>query len=134
MAKKKPKIGSLKTKAWKLFSEIIRRKGADENGNTKCVTCGKVDHWKRMQAGHFIAGRTNSILFEESGVHVQCYRCNVGLSGNVVEYYEFMLKKYGKEEVARLKDLRSQIRKISIPEYEEIIQTYKKRLEELEVA
>ncbi|MBC96396.1 MAG: hypothetical protein CME63_01495 [Halobacteriovoraceae bacterium] len=128
MAKKKPKLGSLKTKAWKLLSEIIRREAADENGICECVTCHKREHWKRMQAGHFVPGRTNSILFEEIGIHVQCVKCNVMLSGNLIPYYEFMEEKYGRHVIAHLKELRGQTRKISVPEYQAMIEEYKERI------
>lgn len=45
---------------------------ADKNGMVKCTTCDAVKHYKSMQAGHFLAGRGNSILFENNNVHPQC--------------------------------------------------------------
>lgn len=123
-------IKSLKAKAWKLFSEYIRRKDADANGIAKCVTCGHEEHWKQMQAGHFIPGRCNSILFEESGVHVQCARCNYN-EGNGPEYYPFMLKTYGQAEIDRLRALRHKTVKLSIGFYESFIGELKQKLAEL---
>lgn len=121
-------LKTLKTKAWKLFSEYIRRKYADDSGYVACVTCGSVAHWKQMQAGHFIPGRCNSILFEENGVHPQCRRCNYN-EGNGPEYYIFMEKTYGKDEIDRLRALRHQTVKLSPAFYEQLILDLKGKLE-----
>ncbi len=75
---------------------------ADEYGECVCVTCGKRDHYKQMQAGHFIAGRTNSILFREDNVHVQCIRCNNYLGGNQEAYAAYMLRTYGQAKIDEL--------------------------------
>lgn len=123
---KKPNLKKLREKAWKAFSIYIRRKYADRNGNCKCVTCDTVKHWKEMQAGHFIDGRTNSILFDERGVFPQCYRCNCMLSGNKVEYFRFMQNYYGDEVIDELRALRLQAKKYSVSELEEIINHYQK--------
>lgn len=130
MPKKKSKK-TLKAKAWKLFSEWIRRKDADEFGYTNCVTCGVRKHYKELQAGHFIPGRSNSILFEESGVHPQCRRCNYN-EGNGPEYYPFMLNKYGQEEIDRLRSLRHQTIKRSEQWYLDLIEELKEKLRSLE--
>ena len=88
--------GELKKLAWSTFSEYIRRRAADWKGSVICVTCGKQAHWKDgMQAGHFIPGRNNSILFDERGVHVQCVGCNYFGKGAHTAYRKFMEKKYG---------------------------------------
>lgn len=131
MSQKKTKsIKTLKAKAWKLFSEYIRRKYADENGMVKCCTCDHFAHWKQMQAGHFIPGRCNSILFEENGVHPQCRKCNYN-EGNGPEYYVFMLNKYGQEEIDRLRNLRHQAVKLDLGFYESFIPELKQKLKEL---
>ena len=44
---------NIKSLADKLFSEIIRRTGSDENGYNQCYTCRQTHHWKDLQAGHF---------------------------------------------------------------------------------
>jgi len=49
----------------------------------------------KLQAGHFMPGRTDNILFEEEAVHAQCYRCNVTMSGMWPAYYTAMEEKYG---------------------------------------
>jgi len=60
-----------KKKAWIQFSRYIRLKYA-KNGFVKCYTCSTVKHWKEMQAGHGIGGRSNAVLFNEDIVRPQC--------------------------------------------------------------
>jgi hypothetical protein len=82
-----------KQAAWDAFSKYIR------NRDKKCVTCPRGE---AQQAGHFIDGRHNAVLFSERGVHGQCYHCNVGLKGNKLEYWLFMEKTYGRKVIDEL--------------------------------
>ena len=101
---------------WKIFSMFIRMRdcfaatGTLDNGF--CCTCGRPKTYKTLQAGHFIPGREDSILFEPTCVHAQCYRCNVKRSGEWVKYYRFMQKKYGQTVIDRLMELSEQTRVI----------------------
>ena len=55
------------------------------------MTCGKLYPFSKLQAGHFIPGRTDAILFDVRQVHAQCYRCNTKLQGMWHKYFLFML-------------------------------------------
>ena len=37
----------------KVFSQWVRMRTADHRGFVECYTCGKVAHWKTVDAGHF---------------------------------------------------------------------------------
>jgi len=88
----------LKKKAWDAFSKFIRQRDADENGNCKCCTCEKVQHWKLMQAGHFKSRIYENTLFDETNNHAQCAGCNMPPNnGKPLEYVQFLNKKYGYE-------------------------------------
>ena len=117
---------------WKIFSQYIRLRdcikslGAVDRG--KCVTCGRIYPFKKLQAGHFVPGRTRAVLFDErcvhaqcflcnmkpdhtdvvlfddSDTHAQCYRCNHKLSGAWPAYYRFMQQEYGQAVVEELID------------------------------
>lgn len=119
------KLSSLKNKAWKLFSEWTRRKWADAQGFVACITCQKMFHWKALQAGHFIAGRGNSILFDERGTNPQCYGCNCHKHGDWPNYMAFMEKKYGQVVIEELKKLSLAPRKFTPDELQEKIAKYK---------
>lgn len=131
--KKLPSISTLKKKAWKLFSEWIRRKDADNEGVVSCVTCSWRGPWKESQAGHFIDGRNNTVLFDERLVHVQDARCNVFLKGNKVAYTAFMMRKFGYTvtQIEEFNNLRHKTRQMKRCDYEALITDYTMKLEEL---
>lgn len=104
---------------------------ADGFGRVKCCTCPDVKHWKEMQAGHFIPGRCNSILFDERGCHAQCRRCNYN-EGNGPEYTPFMIERYGQDVVDELRNLRHKTVKFTHGDYVEKHEKYKKLAGELE--
>jgi len=79
------------------FSKYIRLRDADENGICKCISCGKPDHWKNMDAGHFVNRKHLSLRWGIRNVHAQCKSCNRFDEGNIVGYTKAMIKKYGTE-------------------------------------
>ena len=83
---KKPSRKTLVNKADKVFSEYIRRRYADDNGVTECFTCGKKDHWKKLQCGHFQSRKHYATRWNEDNCQVQCAGCNVFRYG---EQYTF---------------------------------------------
>lgn len=129
--KKKPSLKSLKNKAWKTFSEWVRRRDADEGGTVHCVTCRKPLFWKEAHAGHFISGRTNAVLFHPDIVNPQCEVCNIWRGGNYVAYTLYMLDKYGREKVEEFEALRRQVKKLTRSDLEDLINEYKQKLEGL---
>lgn len=97
--KKSKTISKLKKEVWKWFSLFIRLRGADKNKYNICCTCGKKKYYKELQAGHFLSGRHNVVLFHEDLTNPQCYSCNFFLGGNPRAYDAFMRKKYGDVKV-----------------------------------
>jgi hypothetical protein len=126
-------LKTLKNRAWKLMSEWVRRRDADEGGTTRCVTCRAPIFWKEAQAGHFVGGRTNAVLFHPDLVHVQCVACNVFRGGNYAAYTLFMLDLYGREKVEEFLSLKHKTVKLTRTDLEEIIEKYKTKLKELEL-
>ena len=79
---KRKSLRTLKKKAWELLSKAIRLERREGPGLlVECVSCQRKMPWKQIQAGHFIDGRFNSILFDELGIHPQCGLCNVVYNG-----------------------------------------------------
>jgi len=60
----------------KVFSIYIRRRYAD-NDVSVCFTCGKEDHWKKLQNGHFQSRKHYATRWHELNCQVQCAGCNV---------------------------------------------------------
>ena len=69
----------------KVFSVYIRRRYA-ENDIAECFTCGKQDHWKKLQNGHFQSRKHYATRWHEENCQVQCAGCNVFRYG---EQYKF---------------------------------------------
>ena len=127
---KKPSIKSLKNKAWKLLSEYIRRKDADEGGTTNCYTCDLPIHWKyEAQAGHAIGGRHNAVLFDVEILRPQCVACNVFRRGNYPIFTTKLIKENGMEWWEKKLEDSRQLVKLTRDDYEEIIESYKTKLD-----
>lgn len=89
---KKPKLSTMKKKAWKIFSQYIKLRD-----DYTCFTCGRKSTGSGLHAGHFLAKRCHGALlyFDPSNVHAQCYHCNINLGGNGPFYSLNLREKYG---------------------------------------
>ena len=121
---KKLPLSRLKKKAWKTFSEWIRKRGVDLNGFNVCITCGVRIFWKDGHAGHYFHSHNSKSFISEENVNFQCRRCNHFLSGNLLSYHDYMLVQYGQEKIDELKSLRYQVWKPSRQELENLIKKY----------
>lgn len=122
---KKVSDGKLKKRVWKEFSIFIRTRRADEDGLVLCVTCGSQHHWKAVDAGHFLAGRYNSNLFDERGCNEQCKYCNGPRSSNAALYYKWMLANHGQDVIDELILQNDQTRKWLPGELQALLDHYR---------
>jgi len=134
---KSPKAQA-KAETWRLFSLYIRYRDALKTTGTleecACVTCGRIKPTRTragIQAGHFIPGRHNSILYDYRGCHGQCPYCNRTLKGNWVPYLEFMLAEYGPEVVEEFQARDKQTQSWSIGELEALQAELRDKLAEM---
>ena len=120
---RKPTRKTLITKLDNVFSEYIRRRYA-KNEIATCVTCGKKDHWKKLQAGHFMSRKHYATRWDEDNVEVQCSACNVFRYG---EQYLFA-KHLGTEKADML--LHKSRETVKFPDWEiqEMIDLYKTKI------
>lgn len=136
MGKKKSPLAKLKEKLWKQISLYVRLKDADCHGYVQCVTCKTRHHWKEMQAGHFIDGHNNTVMFDLRLIHPQCRRCNLktawGLSGNKVAYTVYMMDiGYTKEDIETFERMKMQSKKFDLAELEQMLEEITHKLESL---
>lgn len=129
MAKKT--VSKLKKKADKIFSEYIRRKSATPDGYVRCVSCSKVEHWKNVDAGHWLSRRFAATRYNENNVWPQCRYCNRFLEGSKSGFAEYMYAHYTKKQLSDLQYLAHSCKQFKIYELEEIIDKYKKLVKEL---
>jgi hypothetical protein len=131
--KKKPSLKSLKNKAWKLCSEYVRRKDADAGGFCGCYTCGAPIHWKlEAQAGHAIGGRNNAVLLDVEILRPQCVACNVFRRGNYPIFTAKLIREHGLEWFEEKLIAARQAVKVSREDYENVIERFKQKIQELE--
>ena len=72
------------------------------------------------------------MLFEETGIHAQCYRCNIRRSGEWPAYYRFMQVEYGQDEIERLIDCSLSDRKLTNVELRNLFIRFTQGIKELE--
>lgn len=133
--RKSTPIKLAKNKAWRQFSIYIRTrdclKYTGDPTEGMCVTCKEWFPFKELQAGHFVGGRTNALLFDEEIVHTQCARCNLYLKGNYQAYTLFMLKKHSEEEIEEFLSRKFRTLKLTRQDFLDIADKYKEKTAEL---
>lgn len=118
MAKKISKK-SLVTKLDNVFSIYIRRRYAVDD-ISKCVTCGKEDHWKNLQCGHFMSRKHMSTRWDENNCQVQCAGCNVFKYGEQYLFSQYLGNNLSEELYIKSK----QIVKFTELDLQELIKHY----------
>lgn len=89
---------------WDNFSKFIRARDADYQGYCRCISCTTIKKWNEgIDAGHFIpVGSDLGLKYNEMNVNGQCRACNSFKSGNLIEYRQGMIQKYGEKRVKLL--------------------------------
>lgn len=128
---KKVKKSTVKAKANKYFSIYIRLSNMELPGTVECYTCPARMFWKAMQAGHGIPGRNNAVLYMEKLVKPQCVQCNIFKHGNLAVFTRKLIAELGVKEYDRLAEEAKQTVQYKVYQYQEIADTYKKKIEEL---
>lgn len=64
-----------------------------------CITCERKFHISNLEAGHFISGRRNAVLFDVMCIYNQCGYCNRYLHGCHKKYRKKMVEKYSEDWV-----------------------------------
>lgn len=128
-----------KDKAWEAFSIYIRTRdcirftGSPNEG--KCVTCNLPFPFKKLQAGHFIPGRGNAVLFDERLVYTQCIGCNgnppYGKGGNYIQYFLFMEREWGRPKLDEFIALKGTTKIYKIHDFIELEAEFKRKTQEL---
>ena len=123
---KKPARKTIITKLDNIFSQYIRLRYS-KNEIAECVTCGKQDHWKKQQAGHFVSRKHYSTRWDEDNVQVQCSGCNVFRYGE-----QYLFSKYLGVDLSEELLIKSRkIQKFSDNELLEMIDLYTEKVNNL---
>ena len=71
-----------------VFSRYIRIRESDARGICACYTCGKRDHWTKLQNGHYIKRAETLLRWDSRNARPQCVECNCNKNGNIEVYTE----------------------------------------------
>lgn len=107
-----------------IFNKYIRLR--DEG--LLCVSCNKQINGVKHASHYLSSGGHSAVRFHEDNVWVSCYKCNVMLSGNQIEYRKSLIKKIGVERVEWLEENGSKVKKWTIDELKELIKEYKQKI------
>lgn len=89
-------LAKLKLKAQKVFNAWIRERDKDK----PCISCGK---GRVENAGHYLSqGHHSALRFDEKNTNGQCIRCNLYLSGNLINYRRGLVERIGEAAVVGL--------------------------------
>ena len=112
----------------RLFSLLVRQENADENGYVKCVTCGKMNHWRRMHNGHFMVRQNQATRYDRENTGVQCVKCNTFSEGRQYDFAKYLDQKYGFGTAVRI-NIKSKMRcHRGAAEYKYLIEKFKEEL------
>ena len=133
---KHPSVKALKKKAWTEFSKFIRTRDCLLTTGTKtegiCISCGRRVEFSNCDAGHFISRSKTATLFHEKNVNLQCKSCNAFSDARVFDVYRInLIKKWGKGTDIEIEEKSLEIKKFTPYELQELIEVYKKKVEEL---
>lgn len=82
-----------------IFQKYIRLRDKD----LPCISCGKLDCADWAGGHYFPAGVYSGLIFDERNVHKQCNSyCNMFKGGNLINYREGLIKRFGLEYVLQL--------------------------------
>lgn len=119
------------SKLWKVFSEYIRLRDTDENGFGKCITCGRVIHWKKGDCGHGIPRQHKATKYNECNNALQCKPCN-GFEGGKREIFKQRIdERYGPGTWDKLELASRAVCKRGKVEIEIMTEYYKEKLKTL---
>jgi len=131
--KKPPTLPKLKKKALDLYSELVKIKAHNE-GKLRCYTC---DHELTLktcncQLGHYLSrGAYPGLTFHSDNSRPQCYRCNVHLHGNTIEFRERLINEIGYNKVTELELRRHTQVKWGRSDLLEMITSFTQQIKEL---
>jgi len=117
----------------RVFSEFIRRRDSDQNGNISCISCGKIVNWKQSDAGHYVNRKHMSLRYDEKNVNAQCRACNRFDEGNVIGYTRGLFAKHGTDIFDYLRVKKSNICKMGSFEYQALISEYQRKIKDLKM-
>jgi hypothetical protein len=114
----------------KIFNAWVRVR---DEGKT-CISCNTLlTKELKYDAGHFFPrGSYSNLAFEPMNCHGQCVHCNRDKHGNLHEYREGLIRRYGLSELERLERLKNGSNKLTKDEIIDLKLFYKDLIRKLQ--
>lgn len=115
------------------FSRFIRLHYADDNGNGRCVSCGRFGQVKFMDCGHYHSRKYLSIRWDEMNAALQCKKCNLSMGDPTVNksYESYMIRRHGVTVLATLEVKKFNRAKLTPFEINFVANHYRKKANDL---
>lgn len=126
----KSTVCSYKKTVWDSCALYVKLRDCSNDGMVKCCTCEKVGHYTSFDAGHFVPGRGNEVLYDDTHIFPQCAGCNCKGGGEQYKFGVFLQKKYGysQYDLDEILSMRHRIRKFTLDELRIINKRYKEEI------
>ena len=122
--KRQTSQATLVKKLDKIYSKYIRLRDAMDGGLTRCISCGQIKPFDKMDCGHFFSRTHMSVRFDEDNTHSECSFCNRFCADHLIGYRESLIRKIGLKRFELLNWKAHQTKKWSCFELEELIKYY----------
>lgn len=83
----------------KVFQYYIRLRDSRSDGMCKCISCGKIVPFDKIQAGHYRSRKNMSTRWSELNVNGECFTCNCMEGDHLINYRKNLIKKIGESKV-----------------------------------
>ena len=127
--------GTVRKKAIEELGHYIRLRDCIETTGLAfvgvCITCRRRFHISYLDAGHFISGRRNAVLFDILGLNAQCTYCNINLHGCHKKYRKILVQKRGEDWVTNREKRSKRVIKDSQIDYDILLRGIKRMKENL---
>jgi len=92
------------------FSKAIRTRDCPQ-GWGKCITCGKLASYAKMDCGHYLGRQYFATRWDPMNCAAQCRTCNRFNEGLKAKFRVALVKKYGEKAIQRMEALHKTGRK-----------------------
>lgn len=75
----------------------------------RCYTCGKVEHIKDIQDGHYIKRNCKAVRFDRNNSRPQCVACNLYGKGEQEKFRAHLVEEIGEDKVTDI-EIRGKIK------------------------
>lgn len=83
----------------KVFQFYVRLRDSMPGGACRCISCGRVVKFDKIQAGHFRSRKHMSTRWNEFNVNGECFVCNCMDGDHLIDYRRNLIRKIGEQKV-----------------------------------